>query len=269
MMKRLRRWLRRKVAGCGGGSLEIPEVRCFWCRGTVGGRLTLMSLDGQLEKLGALYEEKSDGELLDLYEQRDGLTEMAQQALAAVMRQRGLGGQPVFGTQELEPAGHYADGDDTVGSGEVLAYLFHDAFQAREAIRVLTEAGIEHRMVDWHMVHPEMTVSQTGLDLGLVVAGADLQRTVEDLKEQLGLFPGPEGEDAPEDGDSMAVLSMYERGEALVAARALGLAKMSYLWRDGSEHGSDLPDEETVAIEVNSGDVERATQVVEDALARR
>ena len=40
-----------------------------------------MSLDGQLEKLSALYAEKSDGELLDMYEQRDGLTELAQQAL--------------------------------------------------------------------------------------------------------------------------------------------------------------------------------------------
>jgi hypothetical protein len=49
----------------------------------------------------------------------------------------------------------------------------------------------------------------------------------------------------------------------------LGEAKMSFLWRDGSEHGSDLPDGETVAIEVNSKDVERATQVVEDALAKR
>jgi hypothetical protein len=114
-----------------------------------------------------------------------------------------------------------------------------------------------------------MTPHPLGLDLGLVVARSDLQRTVEDLKEQLGLFPGPEGEDAPEDGDSMEVLSMYERGEALVAARALGEAKMSFLWRDGSDQGSDLPDGETVAIEVNSGNVERATQVVEDALAKR
>jgi len=65
------------------------------------------------------------------------------------------------------------------------------------------------------------------------------------------------------------VLSMYERSEALMAARALGEAKMSFLWRDGSEHGSDLPDGETVVIEVNSKDVERATQVVEDALAKR
>ena len=233
----------------------------------VGGRLTLMSLDGQLEKLGALYAEKSDGELLDLYEQRGGLTEMAQQALAGVMRERRLNTAGGAGAEVIAEAGG-DEVEDRVEAGEVLAYLFHDAFQAREAIRTLTEAGIAHRMLDWHVVEPERPVSQNGLDLGLVVAQSDLESTVGVLKEQLGLFPGAEGEDSQEDGDSMAVLSMYERGEALVAARALGLAKMSFLWRDGSEHGSDLPDEETVAIEVNSADVERATQVVEDALAR-
>jgi hypothetical protein len=228
-----------------------------------------MSLDGQMEKLSALYEEKSDGELLDLYEQRDGLTEMAQQALLGVMRQRKLDTHAPFGVQEPELGAEDAVEAEALDAGEVLAYLFHDAFQAREAIRTLTEAGIEHRMLDWHVVHPEMKPYPNGLDLGLVVAQTDLQSTLGVLKEQLGLFPGAEGEDAPEDGDSMAVLSMYERGEALVAARALGEAKMSYLWRDGSEHGSDLPDGETVAIEVNSADVERATQVVEDALAQR
>ena len=234
----------------------------------VGGRLTLMSLDGQMEKLSALYDEKSDGELLDLYEQRGGLTEIAQQALLGVMRQRKLDTAGGAGAEVMAEAGG-DEVEDRLQSDEVLAYLFHDAFQAREAIRTLMEAGIEHRMLDWHVVHPEMTPYQNGLDLGLVVAQADLQSTLGVLKEQLGLFPGAEGEDAPEDGDSMAVLSMYERGEALVAARALGLAKMSYLWRDGSEHGSELPDGETVAIEVNSADVERATQVVEDALAKR
>jgi hypothetical protein len=227
-----------------------------------------MSLDSQLEKLSALYDEKSDGELQDLFEQRDGLTEIAHQALMGVMRQRKLETQPVFGLQGTEPATAYEEGVDTVGSGEVLAYLFHDAFQAREAIRMLTEAGIEHRMLDWHVVQPERPAYANGLDLGLVVGQADLAATNAVLKDKLGLFPGAEGEDAPEDGDSMEVLSMYERGEALVAARALGEARMSYLWRDGSEHGSDLPDEETVTIEVNSGDVERATQVVEDALAK-
>jgi hypothetical protein len=145
--------------------------------------------------------------------------------------------------------------------------LFHDAFEAREAIRTMTEAGIAHRMLDWHVVQPEMTVSQTGVDLGLVVARSDARQTMGLLKEKLGLFPGAEEEGAPEHGEGMAVLSMFERGEALVAARALGEAGMTYLWRDGRDHAGELPDDETVSIEVRVADVERATQMVEDALA--
>lgn len=223
-----------------------------------------MSLDGQLEKLSALYDEKSDGELLDLYEQRGGLTEMAQQALAGVMRSRRLTGQG-GGVEAADTVGEDVE-EDALGDGEVLAYLFHDAFQAREAMRMMGEEGIGHRMLDWHVVQPERAASPSGLDLGLVVAQRDLAATNRVLKEKLGLFPGAEGEDEVE--ASMAVLSMYERGEALVAARALGEARMSYRWRDGSEEGSDLPDEETVAIEVNAAEVERATQVVEEALAK-
>jgi hypothetical protein len=226
-----------------------------------------MSLDGQMEKLSALYDEKSDGELLGLYEQRGGLTEMAQKALAGVMRSRGL--SEAGGGAGGDHVAAAAEDADRVETGEVLAYMFHDAFQAREAIRVMGVAGIGHRMLDWHVVQPERPVDPSGLDLGLVVGQSDLKTALRVMKEELGLFPEAEGEDGPEDGDSMQVLAMYEREEALVAARALGEARMSYLWRDGSEHGSDLPDEETVAIEVNSADVERAEQVVEAALAGR
>ena len=225
-----------------------------------------MGLDGQLEKLGALYAEKSDGELLDLYEQRDGLTEMAQQALAGVMRERRLSPQTVAGAQERVQASGGDEVEDRVEAGEVLAYLFHDAFEAREAIRTMKEAGIAHRMLDWHVVQPERPVSQTGVDLGLVVARADASQVKGLLKERLGLFPEAE-EGVPEHREALAVLSMFERGEALVAARALGEAGMTYLWRDGRDHGGELPDEETVAIEVKAADMERATQVVEDALA--
>jgi hypothetical protein len=225
-----------------------------------------MSLDGQLQKLGALYAEKSDGELLGLYEQRAGLTELAQQALAAVIRERRLSTQEAAGTQEPARATGEEAGEDRVVDGEVLAYLFHDAFEAREAIRTMTEAGIAHRMLDWHVVDPEMQVSQTGVDVGLVVARADARRTLEVLKERLGLFPEAE-EMAQEAGEALAVLSMFERGDALVAARALGEAGMTYLWRDGRDHVGELPDEETVAIEVRVGDMERAARLVEDALA--
>ena len=60
---------------------------------------------------------------------------------------------------------------------------------------------------------------------------------------------------------------MFEREEALVAAGALGRAGMTYLWRDGRDEAAALPDEETVAIEVRPADLERATGLVEDAVA--
>jgi hypothetical protein len=227
-----------------------------------------MSLDRQMDTLTALYAEKSDGELLDLAGKREGLTEKAQQALDDVMRERGLAGRGA--AVAMSAGGEEAvDGDvDEVHEGEVLAYLFHDAFEAREAIRCMTEAGIEHRMLDWHVVEPEMTVSQTGLDLGLVVQGADGKRTMAVLKEKLGLFPSAEGGDSGgAGGEGLTVLSMFERGEGLVAAQALGVAGVTYLWRDGRDAGAHLPDEETVAIEVRPEDVGRATTVVEDALA--
>jgi hypothetical protein len=208
-----------------------------------------MSLDGQLGKLGALYAEKSDGELLDLHDKRDGLTELAQLALAAVMRERGLGSR---GVVSGEPVGAESDGEDgdTVAENEGLIYLFHDAFEAREAIRNMTEAGIPHRMLDWHSVNPEMEVSYTGVDLGLVVQRNDAQRTMVVLKEKLGLFPaheetsGKDSEDETSAVDALAVLSMFDRNEALVAAQALGEAGITYLWRDGRDDAADLPESE-------------------------
>jgi hypothetical protein len=232
-----------------------------------------MSLDGQLEKLGALYAEKSDGELLDLHDKRDGLTDLAQQALAGVMRERGLGAR---GASAERPLPSEISGDkaaDALAENELLAYLFHDAFEAREAIRNMTEAGIPYRMLDWHIVNPEMEVSYTGVDLGLVAQREDASRTMVVLKEKLGLFPAHEetsgngSEDEAGAVEALAVLSMFDRNEALAAAQALGEAGITYLWRDGHDDTADLPDEETVAIEVRPANLERATKLVEDALA--
>jgi hypothetical protein len=49
-----------------------------------------MGLDGQMERLCALYDEKSDDELQAMYADRDDLTEVAQEALAQTMHGRGL-----------------------------------------------------------------------------------------------------------------------------------------------------------------------------------
>lgn len=211
--------------------------------------------------LSAVYAEKSDGELQDLFEKRDGLTEKAQAALAEVMRERGL--SAAVGDADGDAVGEVSSVGEAVGEAEGLIYLFHDAFEAREAIRHMREAGIEHRMLDWHEVEPERAVSSTGLDLGLVVRRVDGERAVRVLKETMGLFPGPERIANDGHADGMTVLSMFEREEGLVAARALGKAGITYLWRDGKDETAGLPDEETVAIEVRAEDLERAERVVE------
>lgn len=228
-----------------------------------------MSLDGQLEKLSALYGEKTDGELLDLHDNREGLTEMAQQALAGVMRERGLAARGVVAAESSPVVTGGDEEPDAVGEDEGLIYLFTDAFEAREAIRHMREAGIAHRMLDWHVVEPEREVSQTGVDVGMVVRRVDAQRAVLVLKQKLGLFPGPEnlgGADAS-DEYGLVVLSMFDRGEALAAADALGRVGITYLWRDGRDEEAGLPDEDTVAIEVRAEDMDRAAKLVEEALA--
>ena len=224
-----------------------------------------MSFDGQRDTLSAVYAEKSDGELLDLFQKSDGLTERAQQALAGVMRERGLGAREAeAGSAGAAVAGDLAGGDE-VGADEGLIYLFTDAFEAREAIRHMSEAGIAHRMLDWHGVEPERAVSFTGVDLGLVVLRVDAERAVRVLREKLGLFPGPERTADAGHAEGLTVLSMFDREEGLAAARALGETGITYLWRDGRDEAAGLPDEETVAIEVRAEDLERAGRVVEES----
>jgi hypothetical protein len=223
-----------------------------------------MGVDRRLEELCTLYGEKGDEELLGMHDRLDDLTSVAQEALAQVMRERHLRARgPAEAQEPVSPLS--GEPEETLGKSEVLVYLFHDAFEAREAMRHMGAAEIEHRMLDWHSVDPEMPVAYTGVDLGLVVAQRDLQAAKQVLKEKLGLFPGPEGEVAEADGE-MVVLGMFDRADALVAAQVLGAAGISYLWRDGQEDAASLPDEETVAIEVRPASYARANELVESKL---
>lgn len=231
------------------------------------GSLSQMSLDGQLERLCALYDEKSDDELLGMYADREDLTEVAQQALAETMRGRKLVGR--------EPAVHTQAPEDDVPSLELAGsekaiWTFADAFEAREAIRVLDDAGIWQRVVD--RTEPADSLrGRTQLALTLIVRDKDLEAAVRLLREKIGLFPKPEvgdGSGSPLSGmQGMVLLAMFDRHEGLVAAEALGKAGISYCWRDGADESQELPDEQTVAIEVRGELMEVATGVAEKALA--
>jgi hypothetical protein len=227
-----------------------------------------MSLDGQLERLCALYDEKSDDELLGMYADRDDLTEVAQEALAQTMRARHLEGRTGTAVEVAEADSEALDSE--VGGGESAVWTFADAFEAREAIRVLNEAGIWQRVVD-RTQPADALRGRVQMELMLIVRTEDLDAAVRLLREKIGLFPKPEAGDglaSPLSGmQEMVLLAMFERHEGLVAAEALGKAGISYCWRDGADESQELPDEQTVAIEVRGEQMEVATGVVEKALA--
>ena len=239
----------------------------IWFCEVGGGSLSQMSPDGQLERLCALYDEKSNDELLGMYADREDLTEVAQQALAETMRGRKLVGR--------EPPVHTQATEDDVPSLELAGsekaiWTFADAFEAREAIRVLDDAGIWQRVVD--RTEPADSLrGRTQLALTLIIRDKDLEAAVRLLREKIGLFPKPEvgdGSGSPLSGmQGMVLLAMFDRHEGLVAAEALGKAGISYCWRDGADESQELPDEQTVAIEVRGELMEVATGVAEKALA--
>jgi hypothetical protein len=215
--------------------------------------------DKQLEQLRALYGERNDRELLAMYEQREGLTETAQQALEQVMRERHLSANDTAATGAEDELG-------VVDEAELL-YIFDDAFQAREAIRHLTEAEVTHRVVDWYALHPELLEARSMLQLALLVPKDEQAHAVTVLRETLDLFPlDEEGVELNAIGE-LALVAMFDLANGLLAAQALGEAGISYFWRDGREETQDLPDAETVAIEVRASQLQRAVKLVEEKLA--
>jgi hypothetical protein len=228
-----------------------------------------MAFDKQIEDLCAIYAEKTDDELFGLHEQRDDLTDAAQQALAQVMRERKLTGV----TAPPIKAGRMTEvkTDTVLADDEVCVWTFDDAFQAREALRLLTNAEIEHRVVDSSKKSGNaFSGTNFQLQLGVIVNRHDAKAARAVLHETMGLFPGPEGDDdnaSPHTSGDLVLLSMFDRKDAFAAAQALGEAGISYLWRDGLDTTQQLPDGETVAIEVVKDELERATQLVEEKLS--
>ncbi len=102
-----------------------------------------MSMDE--ERLRKLYDEKDNDGLVDLWEHRDDLTDVAQSALESVMRERRLS-TTVEGASES--SSDEADGEDTLSPTEIVLWAFDDMFQAKRAIQLLDEAEIEYKLID-------------------------------------------------------------------------------------------------------------------------
>lgn len=230
-----------------------------------------MSLDNEAKRLREIYAEQSDEDLLDLHQEREDLTQLAQDALAQVMKDRGLTSQTSKDKKAISIAPNPDSLNSVLEEDETVVYLFHDAFQAREAMRHMEDAEIDHRMVDWHVVDPQRPIDPSGLDLALIVHRQVAGKAASVLHEKLGLFPSHE--EGGESGgplnpvEGLTFLAMFDLNEALIAAQVLGEAGISYLWRDGRDETSELPDAETVAIEVRQSKLEEATALIERRFA--
>jgi hypothetical protein len=228
-----------------------------------GDSLSEMALDRELANFIDVYNDRSDAELMALHENRDDLTDLAQQALAQVMKERGLS---VTGVPVAEPAqDHSAAVDEALGDDEVELQTFDDAFRLNEALRLLTVAEIPHRVVNWDEVMPSRSNARGMLQLGLIVGKDDYAQAKKLLQAEMKLFPQGEGDGAVADeADGLTMLGVLSRPQAQRIAQLFGIEGISFLWTDGREVFT--LEEEEVSIEVYKKSVERARELLKQTL---
>ena len=236
----------------------------FWFPG-VDDSLGIMAANRQLEDLCALYEQKSEPELLALYAQRDDLTDLAQQALEQVMRQRHIAAP----TAAAEEASSAPDAEQPRGlaADEVCLFTFSDAFQASEALRLLEQHDVPCRMVNWDELRPRSESGGPPMRLGLVVSRPDAEQAKRILQKAMNLFPPAEGHDDFADFDALdgfLLVGVFARQDALRVAHALGFHGVSYLWSDDREDPAAETDD--VQIQVHGTRLDHAQQIAEAAL---
>jgi hypothetical protein len=231
---------------------------------SLGDSLTQMNQDDQLQQLCALYAEKRDAQLQEMYAQREDLTEVAERALEQVMRSRNL----VPLTQAPEsPAGDpvQAGASPTLNADEVDVWTSTDAFEAGEALRLLTEAGFSPRAVNWNDLNPEAEERRPPVNLGIVVRRSEAHAAQKLLGERMGLFPTGEVDDPFAELTGMMQVGRFVREDALVVAATLGQAGISFVWHDDRDDLQATTDD--VSVEVKGEKLERAQELVEQRLS--
>lgn len=208
-----------------------------------------MNTERESQRLLALYADKADEELLELYARRNDLTEVAQQALDQAMHSRGL--EP----QVDEPAQEQITLDALSGlePGEISLITFRDGLETAQAVDALRAAELPHRIT-------ERVVRYVGGDsrnlLDLVVDTADAPRAREVLQRTLGLFPPPEGEDSH--AEDFAPLGEFTAAQAKLVTAALAERSIHFT----AEHEDDDP-EAPAWISVAADRVDEAFELME------
>lgn len=218
-----------------------------------------LNLDPEFRRLLDLYADKADEELLELHDRRQDLTELAQQALAQTMQQRGL--EPVEAETPRPPAA--SAGELAIGQGEgqelaedeLALITFRDALEATQAIETLREAEIPHRITDRKIRY---TSGDSRDLLELVVSRQDADRAREVLQRTLGLFPPPEG-DEEHGEDDLLPLGQFTAEQARVVIAALEGAAIPHT----SEAEADAAPDEPLWIYIPAPRIDEAFDLME------
>jgi hypothetical protein len=222
-----------------------------------------MSNDQEWWRLQELYAALGDGELLRLAGAKDGLTAVAQQAMDAEMKSRGLE-LPVEehdGVSDAAAELSGAEGDPSL----VELMTFQIAMDAETALHALDDADIPVRMEPAmrRLVEGGPVIKTNWLTIFVERTRKD--DAVKVLRARMGLFPvlaADEVDDSegPDDGeDSLAVVGSFQEAvDAEVAQKALTDAGI-WFKADGDDEGT--------MVEVRPEDLERALEAVEEAFS--
>lgn len=228
-----------------------------------------MNVEREVERLAAVYAENSDEQLLAMYDRREDLTDVAQEALAQVMKARGVvpkstvAHSPADSVVALEERAEELQ--DPLDPDEVCVWNFDDVFQLQEALRILDNTGIEQRVVNWNeFARPNSVTRPTYL--GLVVWREDLERAKGILQEKLALFPPQEPEETFEYVLGFVPLGEFSRADAKAIADALGEGGFSYVWDDEMENSN--VSSRSVSISVKGKREAKARDWLEEKLGR-
>lgn len=222
-----------------------------------------MAANRQLDDLCALYAEKSEPELLALYEQREDLTDLAQEALTRVMQQRHIAAPEPPHDVTISPLADDPQTSSFLADDELCIFTFTDAFQLSEALRVLEQQELPCRTVNWDDISPRE--SGGPMRLGLIVKRADAVRARQALQQAMNLFPAAEGAEPIEALADLAQVGIFHRPDALLVAHALGVAGVSYIWNDSRD--DDTMGEDEVILEVRPHLLDESLTVARQALA--
>ena len=227
-----------------------------------------MNVEREVERLAGVYAENSDEQLLEMYDRREDLTDVAQEALARVMKERGVVAKPAGDQPRLDPVVEEESTSEATApldSDEVCVWTFDDAFNLGEALKRLERVGIEKRVMNWKEVYPERATQGPPLELGLVIWRDDLPRVQSLLQDFVNVTA-----EQVEEGEALdyvlgfVPLGDFWRADAKAIADALGEGGFSYVWDDEMENSSRSG--KTVSISVRRSREAKARALLEKKL---